>query len=92
MTLARQSEGTTITLLGARLFIRETAEDVGNSAVQQRFRVKIGATELTASAWASKTPVRGDMLTVAGRVRAIQDVRPLNMGDTVAGYDLEVAG
>ena len=91
MTLSREGEATTIALKGKR--IPGSTDDVGGSAQQQRFRVKIVPTDLQASAWASKVPSsRTDTLTVGGRVRAIADVRPLGDGDTVALYELEVVG
>lgn len=91
MTLARVGEATTISLKGKRIL--GATDDVGGSAAQQRFRVKIGTAELLASAWASKVPSSStDTLTVGGRVRAIADVRPLGDGDVVALYELEVVG
>lgn len=91
MTLAREGEATTISLKGKR--IPGTTEDVGGSAEQQRFRVKIAPTELLASAWTSKVPSSStDTLTVGGRARTIVDWRPLGDGDTVALYELEVVG
>jgi hypothetical protein len=65
----------------------------GNSASPQQFRVKIAPTELLASAWTVKVPNAGtDSLTVDGVPRAVLDVRPLLEGETVALYELEVAG
>lgn len=91
MTLSREGEATTITLKGKR--IAGTTEETGGSSEQQRFRVKIAPTELLASAWASKVPSAStDTLTVGGRVRAVDDVRPLGDGDVVALYELEVVG
>lgn len=90
MTLARAGE-TSITLKGKR--VPGTTESIGNSAEQQRFRVKIGTAELAASAWATKAPSSStDTLTVGGRVRSVLDVRPLADAGTVALYELEVAG
>lgn len=90
MTLSRAGH-TAITLKGKR--IPGTTEQVGGSANQQRFRVKIGVAELNASAWASKVPSAfGDTLTVDGRPRTIDDVRPLGDGGVVALYELEVVG
>ena len=90
MTLSRAGE-TAITLTGKR--ITGTTEQVGGSAEQQRFRVKIGTAELDASSWTSKAPTAaGDTLTVGGRVRTVMDVRPLGDGGTVAIYELEVLG
>lgn len=90
MTLARAGN-TSIVLKGKRLI--GVTEAVGGSAEQQRFRVKIGTSELDASAWSSKVPsADGDTLTVGGRVRTIIDVRPLLDGTSVAMYELEVAG
>lgn len=89
MTLARAGH-TAITLMGKRLV--GTTEEIGGTAEQQRFRVKIGTAELDASAWASKVPTTTDTLTVGGRVRTILDVRPLGDGGSVALYELEVAG
>lgn len=90
MTLARANE-TAITLKGKRII--GTTEQVGGSAEQQRFRVRIGTAELDASAWAVKAPsADSDTLTVGGRVRTVVDVRPLGDGGTVALYELEVMG
>ena len=91
MVLKRVSEPTTVTLQGKR--IPGTTEQIGGSAEQQRFRVKIGSAELDASAWASKVPTAaGDTLTVGGRARTVMDVRPLGDNGTVAIYELEVLG
>lgn len=91
MTLTRQDEATTITLKGKR--IPGSTDDVGGSAEQQRFRVKIAPTELLESAWASKVPSSStDTLFVGGRPRTVVDVRPLGDGDVVALYELEVVG
>ena len=91
MTLARGAEGTTISLKGKR--IPGSTDDVGGSAEQQRFRVKIGTAELLASAWATKVPSSSsDTLTIGGRVRTIVDCKPLSDGETVALYELEVVG
>lgn len=91
MTLAREGEATTISLKGKR--IAGTTDDVGGSAEQQRFRVKIGTAELLASAWATKEPSAStDTLTVGGRVRSVRDVRPIGDGVTVGLYELEVVG
>ena len=83
-------EGTTVTLAAKR--VGGVLEPLDNTAVQQRFRVLIGTAELTASAWASKVPVRTDKLTFAGRVRAVMDARPIKDGDTVGLYELDVVG
>lgn len=91
MTLARDGEATTISLKGKR--IPGATDDVGGSAEQQRFRVKIGTAELLASAWATKVPSSStDTLTVGGRVRTVVDVRPLGDGARVGLYELEVVG
>ncbi len=91
MTLAREGEGSTITLKGKR--VPGTTVAVGNSAEQQSFRVKIGVAELAASAWAVKVPNAGtDSLTVDGLPRAVVDVRPLADGGVTGAYELEVVG
>jgi len=90
MALSREGEGATISLKGKR--IPGSTDDVGGSAEQQRFRVKIAPTELLASAWASKAPKRTDRIIVGGRKRTVMDVTPLGDGDTVALYELEVVG
>ena len=91
MTLAREGEGTTITLKGKR--IPGSTEAIGNTAEQQRFRVKIGTAELLASAWSVKVPnAYTDTLTVGSIVRTVLDVRPLNDRGVTVLYDLEVAG
>lgn len=90
MTLARATEGTTITLKGKR--IPGTTAEVGGSAVHQSFRVKIGVAELAASAWSVKAPARGDTITVASVPRTIEDARPLGDGGVTALWELEVVG
>ena len=90
MVLKRASEATTVTLKGKRLV--GSTVDVGGSAVQQEFRVKIGTSELSSSAWTSKAPVRHDSIVIDGRERSILDVRPLGDAGTVALYELLVAG
>ena len=90
MMLKRASEATTITLKGKRL--AGSTVDIGGSAVQQEFRVKIGTSELSSSAWTSKAPGRHDSIIVDGRERSILDVRPLGDAGTVALYELLVAG
>ncbi len=90
MTLERAGE-TDISLKGVRQ--DGALEDAGNSATQQQFRVRIAPTELLASAWASKVPsADGDTLIVESRRRRILDVDPIYDGDTLAMYELTVAG
>ncbi len=93
MTLNREGE-TSIVLKGKRA--AGSLDALGN-ADQQKFRVKIGTAELTASAWATKIPsaggtAAGDTLTIGTHVYNVLDVRPLSDGETVALYELEVAG
>ena len=90
MVLKRASEATTITLKGKRLV--GSTVDVGGSAVQQEFRVKVGPSELSSSAWTSKAPARHDSIVIDGRERSVLDVRPLGDAGTVALYELLVAG
>jgi hypothetical protein len=90
MVLKRASEPTTVVLKGKRLV--GSTVDVGGSAVQQEFRVKIGTTELSSSAWTNKAPVRHDSIVIDGRERSILDARPLGDAGTVALYELLVAG
>ncbi|KAF0097821.1 MAG: hypothetical protein FD144_4770 [Rhodospirillaceae bacterium] len=89
MVLSRSGE-TGLAVKGKR--IAGNTEDLGNGSVQAVFRVKIGTDELTSSAWSTKSPKRGDKLLVDGRARAVRDAFPLKDGDTVALYELEVAG
>ena len=90
-TLARELEGTTITLKAKRLG-GNTERVGGGTAEQQVFRVKIGTAELTASAWSVKAPKRGDKITIGGWTRSVRDARPISDGSTVVLYELEVAG
>ena len=90
MVLKRASEATAVVLKGKRLV--GSTVDVGGSAVQQEFRVKIGTSELSSSAWTSKAPGRHDSIIVDGRERSILDVRPLGDAGTVALDELLVAG
>lgn len=91
MTLAREGEATTISLKGKR--IPGSTVEIGGSAAQQQFRVKIGTAELLASAWSVKVPSSGtDSITADGRARTILDVRPLNDAGVTALYELEVVG
>lgn len=89
MTLARAGE-TAISLKGQSM--TGGIEQIGGSAEQQRFRVRIGTAELAASSWASKAPTMTDTLTVDGRVRTILNVQSLNVGNTTVLYELELAG
>lgn len=90
LTLIRAGE-TDLSLKGKR--IPGSLVDTGNSATQQEFRVKIAPTELLASTWAVKEPsANGDALMVDGRPRTVLDVKPLREGETVALYELLVAG
>lgn len=89
MVLSRSGE-TGLAVKGKRY--ANGTEDLGNSATQQVFRVKIGTTELAGSAWSIKAPKNGDRLTVDSRARTVRDVLPLKDGDVVALYELEVAG
>lgn len=90
MTLKRAGE-TDLPVKGKR--IPGALVDTGNSGTQQQFRVKIAPTELLASTWAVKVPsANGDSLRVDGRDRAVLDVIPLREGETVALYELLVAG
>lgn len=89
MTLERAGN-TDISLKGVRQ--DGNLDDAGNSATQQQFRVRIAPTELQASAWASKVPTADDTLIVEGRRRTVIDVDPIYDGDTLAMYELTVAG
>lgn len=90
ITLNRDGE-TSITLKGKRS-ASGSLDAVGNTS-QQGFKVRISTTELAASDWAVKAPsASGDTLTVGGRIRAVIDVTPLKDGETVAMYEIEVAG
>lgn len=89
MTLSRTGE-TDISVKGKR-----TSGDLateGGSSTQQTFRVMVAPTELLASAWATKTPLVDDLITVDGRARAVLDVQPRADGESVAMYELTVAG
>ena len=90
LVLKRASEATAVVLKGKRLV--GSTVDVGGSAVQQEFRVKIGTSELSSSVWTSKAPVRHDSIVIDGRERSILDVRPLGDAGTVALYELLVGG
>jgi hypothetical protein len=90
MVLKRTSEATAVVLKGKRLV--GSTVDVGGSAVQQEFRVKIGTSELSLSTWTTKVPRRHDSIVIDGRERSILDVRPLGDAGTVALHELLVAG
>lgn len=80
-----------IALKGKR--IAGSTTDLGNGgAVQQEFRVKIGVSELAASPWSVKKPVRGDRIGIGGRDRMVLDATPLSDGGVVALYELQVSG
>ncbi len=91
MTLRRPGE-TDLPLKGKRL-PRGVLVSAGNTATQQEMTVLIAPTELAASTWTIKVPSAStDRLVVDGRARTILDVQPRLEGDTVALYDLLVAG
>lgn len=90
MTLIRSGE-TDLSVKGKRQ--SGAIEEVGSgTAVQQTFTVKLSPTQLQASSWAVKVPKRTDVLNVDGRARKVLDVRPVRDGDTLALYELAVAG
>lgn len=89
MVLSRDGE-TDLPLVGKRL--QGLTADMGGSARQQVFRVKIGTDELAASAWATKEPLRTDTLLLDGRTRTLIDVRPLVDRGVVQAFDLTVSG
>jgi hypothetical protein len=89
MVLAREGEAS-LPLIGRRL--PGALDEVGGSAAQQSFRVKVGMAEILASSWASKAPVRGDTLSVGGTPRAVMDVQPVMVGEVTLMYLLEVVG
>lgn len=72
--------------------LQGTTDSIGGSAVQQEFRVRLGASELAASTWSPAAPVRTDSIVIEGRERSILDVRPVRDGDVVHLYELTVAG
>lgn len=90
MTLSREGEGTTIDLKGVRQ--STSIIEVGGSAAQQQFKVRIAPTEVAASSWSVKAPRRHDTLTVDSRAREVLDARPISDGAAVAMYELEVVG
>lgn len=70
-----------------------TLIDAGNTATQQEFRVIIGVAELDGSTWSVKVPsALTDHIIVDDVRRRILDVQPQHDGETVASYDLLVAG
>lgn len=90
MTLRRSGE-TDLTVKG----VRQDGQVVenGGTAVLQSFRVRIAPTELLASVWATKVPsAETDVLVVESRPCAVLDVEPIHDGDTLAMYELTVAG
>ncbi len=89
MTLRRAGE-TDLALKGKRA--DGSTENIGGSAVQQNFRVRIAPTELAASGWADKKPKRKDSLVVSGRTLSVIDASPISDGSVVAMYVLEVSG
>jgi hypothetical protein len=91
MTLSRTDE-TDISLKGKRMIRGHDDIATGGTSAQQEFRLRIATTELLASAWTDKRVKRSDTITVAGRVRSILDARPISDGDTIAMYELTVAG
>jgi hypothetical protein len=91
MVLRRTGE-TDLPLIGKRILVRITDEAVGYSE-QTRFRVKIGTTELNASAWVNKAPSpTGDLIVISGRVCSVIDVWPIGDAGEVILYELEIAG
>lgn len=90
MTL-RRAGATDISLKGVRQ--NGTLIESGGSTTQQEFKVRIAPTEVAASAWSPAAPSADtDILVVGGRERAVKDVEPIYDGDTLAMYELLVAG
>jgi len=92
MMLARDSEGTTITLRGKRAGSGSIDPTGIGTAAQENFKVRIATGELTASAWPDKFPKRHDMLTVGSRVYHVNAAPAARDGDAVAMYELDVTG
>lgn len=90
MTLARTGEATTITAKGKR--IPGGFEEIGGTAAQQDFKVKLSLTALTASAWTVKVPKRHDTLTIDSRARAVLDAIPVGDSAVTALYIVTVKG
>jgi hypothetical protein len=91
MTLRRAGEAD-LPLKGKRVLMRATEVDIGGTAGQQNFFVRITPAELAASSWAVKEPKRKDGIVIDGRVRIVEDVRPVGDGGVLAMYHLEVTG
>lgn len=92
MVLRRSSEGTSIALVGKPVAGSASVVELGGTARQQQLRVKIGPTEIEASAWTLAYPLRADTLEYGGRVRAVRHVRPIRHNGTLRLYELTVAG
>lgn len=90
MTL-RRTGSTDITVRGVRQSL--SAIDAVGTAIESGFKVRIAPTEILASSWSSKVPTSsGDRLVIASAEHAILAVEPIYDGDTLAMYELTVAG
>lgn len=91
MTLKRTGEAD-LPVIGKRISGGALA-DIGNSATEQVFRIRLSTTQLGASGWAVKVPSADtDLIVVGGRTRKVLDAMPMGDGGTVACWMLEVAG
>lgn len=79
------------TTLAARAFVRRAAIDplaAGTDAAQAGTTVILSPTGLTTFV----PPVRGDHITIAGRLANIEEVETITMASTVVRYNLRVSG
>jgi hypothetical protein len=79
------------TTLAARAFVRRAAIDPlapGVDAAQAGTTAILSPTGLTTFV----PPVRGDQITIAGRLAHIEEVETVTMGASVVRYNLRVSG
>lgn len=81
----------TDTTLATSAFVRRAAVDplaAGADAAQAGTTVILSPTGLTTCV----PPLRGDQITVGGRLAHIEEVETIRMGSTVVRYNLRVSG
>ena len=85
-------------------FVRDlNSEQLVDAVAQQEFKVIISPTQINEAVWPAapdspapsveaRIPIKGDKITIAGRVRTVQSVLPKFVADVLVRIDMKVVG
>ncbi|WP_319798322.1 hypothetical protein [Nitrobacter sp.] len=91
MTLKRAGESD-LPVIGKRV-VGGSITEIGNSATEDVFQIRLSTTQLMASSWAIKEPSPDtDLIVANGRTRKVLDAAPLGDSGVVGCWLLTVAG